>query len=84
MKAVLSTGDEVEIIGPVIKKTNEGLFISRREFDAVMNGEAVRISMDELENAKFPDDIEDQIQRAFDDSLTQIKQAWNKLNNLGE
>jgi hypothetical protein len=84
MKAVLSTDDEVEIIGPVIKKTNEGLFISRREFDAVMNGEAVRISMDELENAKFPDDIEDQIQRAFDDSLTQIKQAWNKLNNLGE
>ena len=83
MKVILSTGDEVEINGPVIKNTVDGLFISHREFNARINGEAGTISMDELEGAKFPDDVAKQMEKAFDDSLAQVKLTWSRLKNFG-
>jgi hypothetical protein len=83
MKVILSSGDEVEIIGPVIKDTVDGLFISHRAFNAEINGEVGTISMDELEGAKFPDDVVEQMEKAFDDSLAQVKLTWSRLKNFG-
>lgn len=83
IKVILSIGDEVAIIGPVIKNTVDGLLISHIEFNVEINGEIGTISMDELEGAKFPNDVVEQMKQAFDNSLTQVKLTWIRLKNFG-
>jgi len=82
MKVTLRTGDEIEIIGPVVKPTREGVFISHREFNAKIKGVSVTISTEELEGATFPKDVEQQAQKAFEATLPDVAEAWNRLKRL--
>ena len=82
MKVTLSNGDEIEIIGPVVKETEEGVFISHREFNAKVNGDSRIISADDLVDATFPDDVAEQVQKAFEATLPEVERAWKKLNKF--
>ncbi|WP_193173630.1 hypothetical protein [Nisaea nitritireducens] len=82
MKLVLATGDEIEIIGPVLKNTRDGIFISHHEFNANINGTSVVISSDDLDGAEFPEDFDDEVIKSFDDTLPDVLSNWKKMCRL--
>jgi hypothetical protein len=82
MKVILSTGDSINILGPVTEITDKGFLISQTEYRAEINGSVGTVSLDELENAEFPPEVVEQMAALFDDSLRRVRESWSRLKKV--
>lgn len=84
MKVILATGDEIELLGPVVSKKPDGVFISHTDFRALIKGEETTVNAGSLANATFPTDAVQKADEDFAKHLPQVEEAWDRLRQLSK
>ncbi|WP_120498633.1 hypothetical protein [Kiloniella sp. EL199] len=82
IKAVLQSGDEIQVNGPLMLMADDGhIVISPELFSCAQNGEFIKVHIDKLRDANFSEDSLGKIKELMSSELPSVKEAWKKLHN---
>lgn len=83
MDITLANGKQATLLGPQRTLLADGsTFTSHTAFYVRLNNVIYTMSLDVFTGAKFPDDVEDQAEKAFVDSLPDVLDALKRLQAL--
>ncbi|KLN62016.1 hypothetical protein WH96_00240 [Kiloniella spongiae] len=82
IKAILQSGDEIQVNGPLMLMADDGhIAVSPELFSCAQNGQFIKIHIDKLRRANFSEDSLGKIKELMSSELPSIKEVWKKLHN---
>ncbi|WP_417453069.1 hypothetical protein [Kiloniella sp.] len=81
IKAVLQNGDEIQVNGPLILMADDGrVVVSPELFSCAQNGEFIKVHIDKLRNANFPEESLHKVKEIMSSELPSVKAIWQELH----
>ncbi|WP_299379227.1 hypothetical protein [uncultured Kiloniella sp.] len=81
IKAVLQSGDEIQVNGPLILMADDGhIAVSPELFSCAQNGQFIKVHIDKLRSANFSEESLHKVKEIMSSELPSVKAIWQELH----